>query len=53
MDDETRRSYIAIRIAKARDDLITARDDTQHGHWRGAVNRAYYAVFHVASAAMQ
>jgi uncharacterized protein (UPF0332 family) len=23
-----------------------------HGHWRGAVNRAYYAVFHAASAAL-
>jgi len=52
MDRETRRSYIAIRFTKARDDLITARDDTQRGHWRGAANRAYYAVFHVASAAL-
>jgi len=32
--------------------LLTARDDLQHEHWRGAVNRAYYAVFHGASAAL-
>jgi uncharacterized protein (UPF0332 family) len=52
MDDATKRAYIEIRLAKARDDLLTAQDDLEHGHWRGATNRAYYAVFHVASAVL-
>ena len=30
----------------------TARDNVAHGHWPGAVNGAYYAVFHTASAAL-
>ena len=32
--------------------MSTARDDLGHNHWRGATNRAYYAIFHVASAAL-
>ena len=52
MDDATKRAYIETRLAKARDDLLTAQDDLGHGHWRGATNRAYYAVFHVASAVL-
>ena len=52
MDDVTKRLYIAAHLARATDDLATARDNMAHGHWRGAVNRAYYAVFHAASAAL-
>jgi uncharacterized protein (UPF0332 family) len=52
MDDATKRVFIGIRIARAQDDLATARDDLAHGHLRGAVNRAYYVVFHTASAAL-
>ena len=52
MDDVTKRAYVDTRLAKARDDLSTARDDVRHDHWRGATNRAYYAIFHVASAAL-
>jgi len=52
MDDATKRAYIRIRLAKAQDDLMTARVDLAHGHWRGAVNRAYYTIFHTASAAL-
>ena len=52
MDDATKRAYIRIRLAKAQDDLMTARADLTHGHWRGAVNRAYYTIFHTASAAL-
>jgi uncharacterized protein (UPF0332 family) len=32
--------------------LTSARDNLAHGHFRTAVNRAYYAVFHAASAAL-
>jgi uncharacterized protein (UPF0332 family) len=52
MDDTIRRTYIRARLAKAQDDLVTARDDLVHGHLRGAVNRAYYTIFHIASAAL-
>jgi uncharacterized protein (UPF0332 family) len=52
MDTAVKRAYIEVRLAKARDDLLTAQDDLEHGHWRGATNHAYYAVFHVASAAL-
>jgi uncharacterized protein len=52
VDEVTKRLYIAAHLARATDDLATARDNVVHGHWRGAVNRAYYAVFHAASAAL-
>ena len=52
MDDASKRIAIAAHLARAKDDLGTARDNCAHGHWRGAANRAYYAVFHAASAAL-
>ncbi|NJN98874.1 MAG: HEPN domain-containing protein [Anaerolineales bacterium] len=52
MDDATKRTYIRVRLDRAYDDLATARDSLTQGHWRGAVNRAYYTIFHVASAAL-
>jgi len=52
MDDATRRAYVQVRLAKAQDDLKTARDDLAHGHYRGAINRAYYTIFHTASAVL-
>ena len=41
-----------MRLAKAHDDVVTARDALAHDHWRGAVNRAYYTIFHTTSAAL-
>lgn len=52
MDEATKRAYIATRLTRAQEDLATARDNLTGGHLRGAANRAYYAVFHVASAAL-
>lgn len=52
MDDATKRAYIQARITKAEEDLTTARDNLIHKHWRGAVNRAYYAAFHITSAVL-
>jgi hypothetical protein len=52
MDVDARRAYVQIRLAKAHDDLATARGDLAQDHWRGAINRAYYAVFHTASAVL-
>jgi len=52
MDDATRSAYVQVRLAKAKDDLATARDDLVHEHCRGAINRAYYTIFYTASAAL-
>ncbi len=52
MDDATRRAYIHARLAKARDDLAAARSLLELGYLRVAVNRAYYTIFHTASAAL-
>lgn len=52
MDNATKRTYVTAHLERARDDLATARDNLVHGHWRGAANRAYYAVFHTASAVL-
>jgi len=50
--EEHVRAYARLRLANAREELETARDNTAHGHFRAAVSRAYYAVFYVASAAL-
>jgi uncharacterized protein (UPF0332 family) len=52
VDLETKRAYIRVRLMKAHEDLVAARDNLALGHRRVAVNRAYYAVFHSASAAL-
>ena len=52
MDKATKIAAIAQRLDRAKDDLETAHIDLAAGKWRGAVIRAYYAVFHVASAAL-
>ncbi len=52
MDITTKRALVRVRIEKAHDDLATANDLLRMQHWRGAVNRAYYTIFHFASAAL-
>lgn len=52
MDETTKRTYIQAHLTRAKDDLNTAHDNMQNEHWRGAVNRAYYAIFHTATAAL-
>jgi len=52
MDIATKRTVIRVRLDRARDDLETASELLKVSRWRGAVNRAYYTVFHVASAAL-
>ena len=34
------------RLARAREDLKTAKDNLREGSFRASVNRSYYAVFH-------
>ena len=48
--DENTRIIIEVRLEKAREDLMTARELLSLGRLRGAVNRAYYAVYHVTTA---
>ncbi len=50
--DERQRDIIAIRVAKCHEDLATAREDLSRERYRAAVARAYYAVFHLTSAAL-
>ncbi len=52
MDDATKRTYIRTRLSKAREDLAAARSLLTLGYLRVAVNRAYYTIFHTASAAL-
>lgn len=52
MDIATKRTVIRVKLERTQDDLDTARDLLKISRWRGAVNRAYYAMFHVASAAL-
>ncbi len=50
--EERVRAYARLRLANAREELETARDNIARGHFRAAVSRAYYAVFYMASAAL-
>jgi len=52
VDDATKRAYIRTRLSKAREDLAAARSLLTLGYLRVAVNRAYYTIFHTASAAL-
>ena len=52
MDLATKRAYIRVRLDKARDDLDTARVLLRNKRFRATVNRAYYAIFQITSAAL-
>jgi len=52
MELDAKRAVIRVRLDKAHDDLRTAREMLKVRGWRGVVNRAYYTVFHIASAAL-
>jgi len=50
--DEDTRIIIAVRLEKAREDIATAHDLIALKRLRGAVNRAYYAIYHLATAVL-
>ena len=52
MDELTKRTYIRLHLERVQDDLSIARDNLKFDHYRGAANRAYYTIFHAASAAL-
>ncbi len=50
--DEHTKVIINIRLKKAKEDIATAHDLIALGRVRGAVNRAYYAIYHLATAVL-
>jgi uncharacterized protein (UPF0332 family) len=50
MSDRMERAEIEQYLGLAREELVTARDNLQLGHFRVAVSRAYYAMFYAATA---
>jgi uncharacterized protein (UPF0332 family) len=52
MGDDQKVELIKFDLARAQDDLETAEVDLSAGKYRGAANRAYYAMFHCVRAAL-
>jgi uncharacterized protein (UPF0332 family)/predicted nucleotidyltransferase len=52
VDEATKRAYIRIRLERANEDLVSARGALEQNLFRSAINRAYYTIFHLASAAL-
>lgn len=50
--DESIRIYVGLRWQRAIEELETAQANIEHGRYRVAISRAYYAVFCMASAAL-
>ena len=50
--DENTKIIIGVRSEKAKEDIATAHDLIALGRLRGAVNRAYYAIYHLATAVL-
>ncbi|MBI5648881.1 MAG: HEPN domain-containing protein [Chloroflexi bacterium] len=51
MDTQTK-DIISVRLEKAKDDIKWARSNLEQGGYRQSINRAYYAVFAIATAAL-
>lgn len=52
MANGTSTDYLKQKVARSHEDLADARDLFQRGNYRLSINRAYYAVFHIVSAAL-
>jgi len=50
--DENTKIIIGVRLEKAKDDIATAHELIALRRLRGAVNRAYYAIYHLATAVL-
>ena len=50
--EESIRAYARLRLERAREELASSHQSLEHGYYRAAVSRAYYAVFYMASAAL-
>ncbi len=51
MDDQAR-ALVRVRLERCKEDLGAAHLLMEHGKYRVAVNRVYYALFHLVSAAL-
>ena len=49
---QQQKDYAVYRLERAEEDLQSARELFVDGHYRGANNRAYYAIFHSMRAAL-
>jgi len=47
---EDRNALVTLRLEKAKEALIEAKNNIELGHWRVVANRLYYACFYAASA---
>ncbi len=52
MEKDRIEAYARLRLERAREDLDTAHLNIHNGYFRAAINRSYYAVFYMASAAL-
>lgn len=52
MADRNTTDYLKQKLARSHEDITNARDLFQRGNYRLSINRAYYAVFHIVSAAL-
>lgn len=50
LTDDERKVLVSYRIIKSKDVYIEAVDVARLNHWNLAVNRLYYAIFHICSA---
>jgi hypothetical protein len=50
--DRNTTDYLKQKLARSHEDITNARDLFQRGNYRLSINRAYYAVFHIVSAAL-
>ncbi len=50
--DENTKIIIGVRLEKAKDYIATAHELIALRRLRGAVNRAYYAIYHLATAVL-
>ena len=52
LTEEERDALVAYRVQKSKEVFKEATDVANLGHWNLAVNRLYYAVFHICSAVL-
>jgi len=52
MDTGTSRDYLNYRLERCQDDLAWAKQLLELGNYRLSMNRSYYAIFHIVSAAL-
>jgi uncharacterized protein len=50
LTDEDKQALVRVRLHVAEESIADARRSSDAGSWRGAMNRAYYAMFHAANA---